>query len=278
MTKYNSGKAGRPDRLAVLDIETIAPPTADGAFPSWPIHTPVVASILTATCERYGQWQFAIETVDFLSNEAEAIERVSYLTENRTLVTFNGRGFDMPVLALTAMKYQRYSLIGISNAWQSHRFSGHHYDVADIISGYGGARGGSLEMLCSQLGIPAKQDCHGADVAELVAKREFRKIREYCESDVAATLALFACVEGLRSCHAGYAGSLISQVGRWIADSGLTHLQAFERMTGHDEHDRLSLVHMVQEGIAALEHRQHMKFVTNVPGPSGLFVPQHSDI
>ena len=278
MTKYNSGRANRPQRLAVLDIETIAPPVADERFPPWPLHSPVVASILSATRERYGQWQFSIETVDFLTGEGGAIERVSHLIENRDLITFNGRGFDLPVLALTAMKYQRFDLAGISSAWQCHRYSGHHYDLADVISGFGGARGGSLDMLCSQLGIPAKQDCHGADVAELVARREFRKIQEYCESDVAATLALFACVEGLRSFDAGYAGSLISQLGRWIADTGLTHLQAFERIAGHDEHDRLSLLNVIEEGIAALDHRQHMKFVTNVPGPSGLFVPQHSDI
>lgn len=278
MTQYYSGRSSRPDHLAVLDIETIAPPVADDGFPPWPTHSVVVASVLTATRERYGQWQFAIETVDFLSGAAAAIERVSHLIERRTLITFNGRGFDLPVLALTAMKHQRFDLNGISKAWQSHRYSGQHYDVADIISGFGGARGGSLEMLCSQLGIPAKADCHGADVAELVAKREFLKIQEYCESDVTATLALFACVEGLRSCDVGYAGSLISQLGRWIADSGLAHLQAFERIAGHDEHDRLSLGNMVEEGIAALDHRRHMKFVTNLPGPSGVFVPQHSDI
>jgi hypothetical protein len=165
----------------------------------------------------------------------------------------------------------------MSAAWQSHRFTGHHYDIADIISGHGGARGSSLEMLCSQLGIPAKSDCHGADVAELAANGEFKTIRSYCETDVAATLALYACVEGLRSCDAGYAGSLISQLGRWIADSGLDQLRAFERMAGHEEHDRLSLLNMVEQGIVSLDHRQHMKFVMNVPGPSGMFTPQHSD-
>jgi len=70
---------------------------------------------------------------------------------------------------------------------------------------------------------------------------------------------------------------LISQLGRWIADCGLAHLQAFERIRGHDEFDRLSLRDMVEEGIAALDHRQHMKFVTNLPGPSGAFVSRASD-
>ena len=176
------------------------------------------------------------------------------------------------------MKHQRSDLSGISAAWQSHRFSGHHYDVADVISNYGSARGGGLEMLCAQLGIPAKFDCHGSDVAKLVANGEIELVRQYCESDICATAALYAYVEGFRSYNAGYAGSLLSQLGRWIADSGLFHLEAFERMAGHEEHDRLSLLNMVNEGIAGLDHRQHLKFVTNVPGSSGLFVPQNSDI
>ena len=277
MTQHKTRQFGDPHRLAVLDIETIAPPVEDNGFPPWPLHSPVVASVLSATNERYGQWRFAIESVHFQPAEAAAIERVSYLIENRRLITFNGRGFDNPVLALTAMKHQKYDLAGISAAWQSHRFTGHHYDVADVISSHGGARGGTLEMLCAALGIPAKQDCHGADVAELAAKGEFKMIQDYCESDVAATLALYAFIEGLRSCDAGYAGSLIAQLGRWIGDNGLDHLQAFERIPGHEEHNRLSLLNMAMEGIAALDHRQHMKFVLNQPGPSGVFKPQHSD-
>ncbi len=277
MTLHKQRRSGSRDQLAVVDIETIAPPIAGHGFPPWPTHSPVVASILTANRERYGQWRFALESVDFLNDPGSAIERVSHLNEGRDVVTYNGRGFDAAVLALTAMKHQRFDLAGISEAWQAHRFSGRHFDLADIVSGFGGARGASLEMLCDQLAIPAKQHCHGSDVAELVAKREFEKIRHYCESDVIGTAMLFACVEGLRSGDAAFAATLISQLGRWIADCGHAHLQAFERIAGHDEYDRLSLIAMVEEGISALDYRQQLTFVTNLPGPSGVFVPQHSD-
>lgn len=277
MSSSYARRVGKLDKIAVLDIETIAPPVAENAFPPWPVHQPVVASILTATRERYGQWHFTLESVDFLAGAAAAVERVSHLIENRDLISFNGRGFDLPVLALTAMKHQRFDLAGISAAWQSHRFSGRHYDLADIVSGFGGARGASLEMLCTQLGIPAKQDCHGADVAELIAKRQFKTVSDYCESDCSATLALAACVEGLRSGDAGYAATLISQFGRWVADNRLQHLTAFERIVGHDEYDRLSLLAVVEAGIEALEHRQHLKFASNVPGPSGAFLSKASD-
>lgn len=277
MSPSKGRRLDRPDRLAILDIETIAPPVADGGFPPWPSHEPVVASVLLATRERYGEWKFALETVDFLAGAAAAVERVSHLAENRDLVSYNGRGFDLPVLALTAMKHQRFDLAGLSEAWQAHRFSGRHHDLADIISQFGGARGATLEMLCAQLAVPVKQDCHGSEVAELVAKGEFEKIRNYCESDVVGTCILFACVEGFRSRDAGYAATLISQLSRWIADSGLAHLRSFERIHGHGEYDRLSLLAVLEAGIAALEHRQHLKFVSNVPGPSGAFAFKASD-
>ncbi|MEJ7776846.1 MAG: ribonuclease H-like domain-containing protein [Sphingomicrobium sp.] len=277
MTLHSQRRSGSRGRLAVLDIETIAPPVVGEGFPPWPTHTPVVASILTADWGRYGQWRFALESVDFLNDPGSAIERVSHLIEGRDLVTYNGRGFDVPVLALTAMKHQRFDLAGISEGWQAHRFSGRHFDLADIVSGFGGARGASLEMLCDQLGIPAKQDCHGSDVAELVAKREFEVIRHYCESDVIGTAMAFACVEGFRSRDASFAATMIAQLSRWIADCGYAHLEAFERIAGHEEYDRLSLIAMLEEGISALDHRQQLKFVTNLPGASGVFVPQHSD-
>lgn len=277
MTRYPHQRAGCPARLAVLDIETLAPPAPDGSFPPWPTHEPIVASILTATLERYGQWRFELESVSFLDDGAAAIERTSHLIEGRTLVTYNGRGFDCPVLALAAMKHQHFDLAGISQAWQSHRFTGGHYDLADIVSGFGGARGASLERLCTELGIPVKIDTHGSDVAELMAKRQFQDIQDYCEQDVASTLCLFAMVEGLRSTDPHYAGALVSQFGRWVADRQLAHLQPFERVDGHRAFDRLSLQGIVDQGIASLEHRQHMAFVTNLPGQSGLTVRSASD-
>lgn len=56
-------------------------------FPPWPLHEPIVAGVLSATRERYGEWQFDLETVDFLADAGAAIERVSYLIESRCLVS-----------------------------------------------------------------------------------------------------------------------------------------------------------------------------------------------
>ena len=61
MKQYKTSQCGDRDRIAVLDIETIAPPVEDNGFPPWPTHSPLIASVLTASLERYGEWRFAIE-------------------------------------------------------------------------------------------------------------------------------------------------------------------------------------------------------------------------
>ena len=265
-----------PTRLAILDIETAAPATEDDSFPPWPTHRPVVASVLTAERQRYGQWRFALESVTFDADAAGAIERVGQLIERHTVVGFNSRGFDLPVLALEACRTQRFGCAGLSLAWRANRFTGSHIDLLDSVSSFGGARGASLQMLCEQLGIPVKTSTHGSDVGELMAAGEVGKVIAYCEEDVAATLCLAANLLALRYDEPTYAG-LVSQFGTWVRERELAHLAPFERLAGSAEFDRLSLNGILDEGLAALDYRMHLRWTTNVPGATGLTDAAFSD-
>lgn len=268
---FQSTHSSPPTRLAVIDIETIAPATEDNSFPPWPTHRPVVASVLTADRQRYGQWQFELESVTF-EDRPEAIERVSHLLERRTVIGFNTRGFDLPALAVEAMRQCRFSCSGLSLVWRANRYTGNHIDLLDVISSFGGARGANLAMLCGELGIPCKIDAHGSEVGEMVASGKLDAVTHYCESDVAATICLAGMVLALRYDEPTYAG-LISQFGTWVRERGLIHLAPFERLEGHAELDRLSLLGIVDEGIAALEHRLNLRWTTNLPGQTGLTKP-----
>lgn len=273
---FRSIHSSPPTRLAVLDIETIAPATDDNSFPPWPTHRPVVASVLTADRQRYGQWQFGLESVTF-EDGPTAIERVSQLLERRTVIGFNTRGFDVPALAVEAMRHQRFDCSGLSLAWRANRYTGNHIDLLDLISSFGGARGASLAMLCGELGIPCKIDAHGSEVGEMLAAGRIEAVIRYCESDVAATLCLAAMVLALRYEEPTYTG-LISQFGTWIRERGIEHLAAFERLEHFAEFDRLSLLGIVDEGLAALDHRLHLRWATNIPGTTGLTKTAFSDI
>lgn len=273
---FRSHHSSAPTRLAVLDIETVAPATADNSFPPWPTHRVVVASVLTADRQRYGQWQFSLESVTF-KDGAAAIERVSQLIERRTVIGFNTRGFDLPVLALESMRHQRFDCPGLSLAWRANRFSGSHIDLLDVISSFGGARGANLAMLCSELGIPCKIDAHGSEVGAMMASGKGQAVVDYCETDCGATLAAAAMLLALRHDEPSYAG-LISQFGTWVRERDLKHLAAFERLQGHAEFDRLSLLGIVDEGLEALDYRLHLRWTTNVPGATGLTKSAFSDI
>lgn len=160
-------------RLCVLDIETISgEPMEDDSFPPWCLHTPVVASLLTADLDRHGEWAFDLESVRFVDNY-DALDRIDDLLRGRSAITFNGRGFDFPVLMLTAQKARLFDLPALTAAATEPRYSSaRHYDLADRVSGYGSARGASLERLCGALGIPAKTSVHGSDVGALYDQGE----------------------------------------------------------------------------------------------------------
>lgn len=243
-----------PSRLCAIDIETIAPPSPNGGFPPWPVHRPIVASLLTADQVDYGQWQFAIESVEF-DDDRSAIGRIDELLAGRRCISYNGRGFDLCVLAAAAFRASMYECRNLTDAWASHRYSGTHIDVADLISSFGGAPRVSLEQMCQASQIPVKINGHGGDVAEMLQEQGIGAVKLYCEEDTASTLILFAMVQALRSNDTAYAASLIADFANWVVDAGLDHLEAFQKLSGDATLERVRLLHRVEEGIRALDER-----------------------
>lgn len=118
-----------------------------------------------------------------------------------TLVSFNGRGFDLPVLELQALKY------GISapryfdtTSGCRYRFSdAGHFDLLDFLTNYSAffIKGG-LNILSKMIGLPGKGEIKGEDVQGLWEKGDYKKIHNYCRKDVIQTYFLFLRVELLR--------------------------------------------------------------------------------
>lgn len=216
------------DHLAVLDIETISgEEMPDGGFPPWCSHTPVICSILTADRGRDGEWQFGLETIRFGEDESP-FERIDELLDGRSCVTFAGRNFDLPVLCLAAQKARCFSLPALTEAATEARFqSAKHYDLADRVSGFGAARGASLERLCKELGIAAKVDVHGSEVGKLYDEGRIDEIANYCDGDVASTLFLAAHQRTFEQGDESYFASLVFQFTRWLHLEAIEHLMPF---------------------------------------------------
>lgn len=111
-----------------------------------------------------------------------------------TLVTFNGRGFDLPLLELAAFRY------GINiGGWLDNQGPGYqqpryryntdsHLDLYDILTNFGAVRlSGGLNLAASILGKPGKIDIHGCMVQDLYDAGKTQAIADYCRCDVLDT-------------------------------------------------------------------------------------------
>jgi len=117
----------------------------------------------------------------------------SYRTKYRDrirLVTFNGRGFDLPLLELAAFRYgiTAKEHFDISRK----RFDGWHLDLMDWMSNYGGYRMvGGLNLLSKLLGKPGKMEVQGDMVYQLHVAGKAQEINDYCMFDTLDTYFVF---------------------------------------------------------------------------------------
>jgi predicted PolB exonuclease-like 3'-5' exonuclease len=115
-----------------------------------------------------------------------------------TLISFNGRCFDVPLLELAAFRY------GISiPAWfnmsdrtydqKRNRYNlAAHLDLHDLLTNFGATRlSGGLNLVAHLLGKPGKMDVAGHMVQDLYAAGDVAKINDYCRCDVLDTYFIF---------------------------------------------------------------------------------------
>ena len=114
-----------------------------------------------------------------------------------SVVTFNGRGFDVPFI------YLRSALLNVpisKKNWLGYRYATDpHCDLAEQFTFYsvsgrdGAARRFNLDFYCKAFGIesPKSHGVTGMDVGALLAAGKFRDIAEYCLRDVRATVELY---------------------------------------------------------------------------------------
>jgi predicted PolB exonuclease-like 3'-5' exonuclease len=115
-----------------------------------------------------------------------------------TLVTFNGRGYDIPLLELAAFRYG-YSLPYWFNyddksfEQARNRFNlESHLDLYDLISNFGAVRmTGGLNLLANLIGKPGKTEVDGSKVQDMYLAGKTQEINDYCRCDVLDTYFVF---------------------------------------------------------------------------------------
>ena len=119
------------------------------------------------------------------------------------LVTFNGRGFDFPVLELAALRHgipaPRHWTEKYGNRYRYQ--ADHHIDLLDLITnGRAWRQKGGLDLLVHLIGRGdlAKGDISGADVQTLYDEGRLEDIDRYCRNDVRRLYRLFLRVMYVR--------------------------------------------------------------------------------
>lgn len=168
-------------------------------------HRIVAISVALRRGETFKVWSLGDEAAD----EAELVQRF-YDGINRyspDLVSWNGGGFDLPVLHYRALKHgvqaPRYWEMGESdrefryNNYLS-RFHWRHIDLMDVLAGFQPRARASLDQTAVLLGYPGKLGMSGDQVWNKFAAGGISEIRDYCETDVVNTWLVFLRFEHMR--------------------------------------------------------------------------------
>ena len=115
-----------------------------------------------------------------------------------TLVSFNGRGFDLPLLELSAFRHgvavpTWFSAAGKSYDQPRNRFNTRaHLDLCELLTNFGSTRfTGGLNLAANLLGKPGKMDVQGNMVQDMYDAGRLDEINGYCRCDVLDTYFVF---------------------------------------------------------------------------------------
>ena len=169
------------------------------------LHQIIVISAVLDTGQKVKVWSLG----ENQSSEKEIIQRFFDGIEKYTptLISWNGSGFDLPVLHYRALLHgisaPRYWEIGQEDAqfkWNNYlsRFHYRHTDIMDVLSGYQARAVAPLDHIATMLGFPGKMGMDGSKVWENYQAGHIQDIRHYCETDVLNTYLVYLRFELMR--------------------------------------------------------------------------------
>ncbi len=189
----------------VLDIETIPDPELPRQDDSDRVPPPPYNQIVTLGCmlledhvpRRLGVVGEGKSEGQILTDFAQWLD-----AKKPTVVTWNGRTFDMPVITSRALRH------GVPMPWwftdrnTRYRYSTDgHFDLMDFLADFGAAKNARLEVYAKLVGFPGKVGVDGSQVLPLVHAGKLAEVNAYCLCDVVQTAAIFLRVGLLRGSY-----------------------------------------------------------------------------
>jgi 3'-5' exonuclease len=141
--------------------------------------------------------------------EAKLIDSFYRTIEKYTpqLVSWNGGGFDLPVLHYRALVHGiravRYWDLGEEDRefkWNNYisRYHSRHTDLMDLLAMYQPRASAPLDALAKLCGFPGKLGMDGGQVWTQFQQGQIEEIRNYCETDVVNTYLLYCRFQKMR--------------------------------------------------------------------------------
>ena len=169
------------------------------------LHKVIAISVVLRTTDKISVWSLG----DPDSTEKELVQRFFDGIERYSpmLVSWNGSGFDLPVLhyrallhSISAPCYWETGNDDQTFRWNNYisRYHDRHTDLMDIIALYNPRANAPLTDIASILGFPGKMGMSGDKVWDTYIAGDMESIRNYCETDVLNTYLIFLRYELMR--------------------------------------------------------------------------------
>jgi 3'-5' exonuclease len=193
------------EAVAELAFQRRRQATGGSDFLQHHLHRVAAISCVLRTDEGLKAW--SIGKLD--DGEATLIQRFFDGIERYTpqLVSWNGGGFDLPVLHYRALIHgisaARYWDLGEDDRdfkWNNYigRYHMRHLDLMDLLAMYQPRATAALDQMAQLCGFPGKLGMDGSQVWAAFQRGELQAIRDYCETDVMNTYLLFLRFQLLR--------------------------------------------------------------------------------
>lgn len=152
-------------------------------------HVPVAVSVLRVGADLALQAFTCLDAPHFRPREIVKKFWLGVSCYKAKLVTFNGRGFDLPLLELAALRHG----VPARDYCQAsrNRFNG-PIDLMDWLTNFGAYRlAGGLDLLAKLIGKPGKMGVTGDRVLDLVREGRTQEVNDYCLCDALDTYFVF---------------------------------------------------------------------------------------
>lgn len=196
---------GLPDKDVIKAIQHLRNQQTGSEFMPHYLQRIVAISAVLSTVDSFNVWSLGADD----ATEKELLERFFDGLEkyNPTLVSWNGGGFDLPVIhfrsLLHGVEAHHYWQVGDNdtsfryNNYLS-RFHWRHIDLMDVLAVYQPRAFAKLDYIATMLGFPGKLGMDGSKVCDAYFAGEIEAIRNYCETDVLNTYLVYLRFELIR--------------------------------------------------------------------------------